>query len=111
MLVLQGPVAWAARLFIVMPVVWWLLHSQFGISLRALLRAVSAPFAAALLMGLAVQAGRPWLDRLALAPLGELLLGSAAGLVSYVLFVALLLGAHHARAAWRPAANREVGAS
>jgi O-antigen/teichoic acid export membrane protein len=111
MLVLQGPVAWAARLFIVMPMVWWLLHSQFGISLRALLRAVSAPFAAALLMGLAVQAGRPWLDRLALAPLGELLLGSVAGLLLYALFVALLLGARQAGAAWRVTGVREVGAS
>lgn len=113
MLLMQGPLAWAARLVIVMPVVWLLLQRQFGISLRALALAVSAPFAAAALMGAALLAGLPWLAGLplwlalspslspSLSPFLTLLLGSLAGVLLYALFTALLRGTLHVAASWR----------
>jgi hypothetical protein len=88
-LVLQGPLAWAARLLIVVPVLWLLLQRRFGISLRALLRGVSAPFAAALGMGALLQAGLPWLAASPLAPLSTLVLGSVAGALGYAVAYAL----------------------
>lgn len=119
MALMQSPLAWVARLLIVLPVVAWLLHRQVGIDLRALLRAVAVPFVAAGVMAAAVaaavaasaaHAGWPWLAALAASPLPLLLVAGSAGLLLYVGFAALLLRALRATAAWRRPAASAAGA-
>ncbi len=92
LLVLQGPLAWAARLVLVLPVFLLLLQRQFGISLVAVARVVSAPFATAALMGVVLYLGLPWLTELGLSPWLTLLLGGGAGVLIYALFAAIVMG-------------------
>lgn len=111
MLLIQGPLAWAARLLVAVPVLWLLLQRQFGISLRALVLAAGAPFAAATSMGALVHAGLPWLDGLPWAPLSTMLVGGIAGVLLYALFSALLQGTLHLAASRRQLANARAESS
>lgn len=110
MLWIQGPLAWAARLLIVVPLLWLLLQRQFGISLRALVFAVGPAFVAAGAVGAVLHAGLPWLDGLPLSPLSTLVVGSSAGVLLYALFSALLRGMRHVAAGRRQLAGPDTGA-
>jgi O-antigen/teichoic acid export membrane protein len=109
--VLQSPLAWVARLVVVLPLVLGLLHTRFGIGLPALLRAVRAPFVAALSMGALLHAALSTYAPLSPAPLATLLAGSLAGALIYALVAAALLGAQRVSAAWRHALHPVAGRS
>jgi PST family polysaccharide transporter len=108
--VLHSPLAWVARLVVVLPLVLGLLHVRFGIRLPTLLRAVRAPFFAALAMGALLYGALGTMAPPAPAPLATLLAGSLAGVLTYTLLAAALLGTQRVTAAWRhvlhPAAGR-----
>lgn len=99
--VLQSPLAWVARLVIVLPLVLGLLHARFGIRLPTLLRAVRAPFVAALAMGALLYAALSTIGPPSPAPLATLMAGSLAGALTYALVAAGLLGTQRVTAAWR----------
>jgi len=99
--VLQSPLAWVARLAIVLPLVLGLLHVRFGIRLPALLRAVCASFVAALAMGALLHGALLALGPSSPSPLATLMAGGLAGTLVYALVAAGLLGAQRVTAAWR----------
>jgi uncharacterized transporter YbjL len=108
MLVMQSPLAWAARLVIVLPVVWMLLRRHFGIPMHALLQAATVPFAVAALAGLLLRAGLPRIMEWSLPPLGTLAVGGTAGALMVALFSALLFAAQRFTAERREVANAGV---
>jgi teichuronic acid exporter len=108
---MQTPLAWAARLLIVLPVVAWMLKNQFSIPLRALLRAVALPVLAAAVMAAALHASLPWLQAWPLPPLGVLLVGGSAGLLLYALLSALLKRTLRATAGRRRPAAQQASAA
>jgi teichuronic acid exporter len=105
MAVLQNPLAWVARLLVVLPLVLWLLANRFGIGARQLLPALREPFGAALGMAMLLQAGLSLLGPLAAAPLPTLLAGALAGALVYAALAAVLLGAPRRLAAWQQFIN------
>ncbi len=108
---LRSPLAWVARLAIMLPLVLFILHARFGIELRALLRAVFIPIAAALAMGALLHGAMSMLTPAVHAPLLVLVAGTATGAFLYALVATGLLGTQRVSAAWRHVLHPAAGPS
>jgi PST family polysaccharide transporter len=88
---LHDPLAWIARLAVVLPLVVWLMQRQAGVGPWQLLRSVRESLFAALVMGAALAWGLPSLGWQRLPPILALLGAGAAGALIYATLASLLL--------------------
>lgn len=101
---MQSPLAWAARLAIVLPLLFYMLHTRFGIGVGAHLLAVCEPAAAAAAMGALLHGLLlPALATTSPAPFATLVLGTLSGALVYGLVAVQLLGTQRITHAWRDA--------
>lgn len=89
---MHSPLAWIARLAVVLPLVLWLVHRHAGIPPWALLKSVHQPFIAALAMGVLMAWVLPAIGLQKLPPVAILAAAGLAGGLIYATFASLLLG-------------------
>jgi len=88
---LHDPLAWIARLAVVLPLVVWLMQRQAGVGPWQLLRSVRESLFAALVMGAALAWALPSLGWQRLPPILALLAAGLAGTLIYATLASLLL--------------------